>query len=705
MLLLLNFEGIRLTLVWYLEGVDQEALRWAKSYFTDDDWSDELKFYTKLSDKWQEIEEIDIPKKMQALIAYILYMYDERAKLHKLYKKYENIETSHFYIYSLVRTTDVYKINNIVDNTSDEELNNATEFSQIAYLFSLISVYSVLLDFNKAYEIIKITEEKIKALKERKCCPNTTELLEAVHYNSLATIYYRTRDNKNAKLYYLKSLELLENMKERGYYHPYELGKEYNSLGNAYTFDGLINKAREAYTKAKEHFSNVKIERGILVSVLNIATINIKLGKFEQALEKLKEAKSKMLLEREPRNTALLDKEIMTCLIELERYDEAIAYLNEILLIIKRFYVLQDDVYLAAIEFASILKQFSVAESLLDQFYKNIVVKKDDIDYYNAAFSIFSGILEFEKGNLYDSELLLSDGIKNSKKIGNAPLILTGLKYYTLLLFQKLELTHNNEYIEEIENILNEVIMLLYKYSNVFYRVAFQWMLARVYEYEGKFKLAKNILDVTLKLCEDYNIKGYITKIKKEQETIEFISRLPQNELRTKIVMRDITKAIKSFSYTQDISVSFDEFQNESLISILIIHPSGLPIYSYQFGEDENITAKELLISGLLKAIQSYSEGLIQEEGKFRMIEFENYIILLEKRENFFVALFTQDFSYLLKERLIMFTDKVEELLKETEILNMEYFTANTLTPINNKITQLLKDIIMNRKDILPILE
>ncbi|MHA1400728.1 MAG: hypothetical protein ACTSQE_10310, partial [Candidatus Heimdallarchaeaceae archaeon] len=649
-----------MALNWYLENIDMKSQRWLEKYFSSEDFFSEYQFKQKLDQSWEKIKE-DIPARIQPLIAYVLMAYDEREKIEQLYDEYGSIEIFPYYLTILGLKRELYRAQSLIVSIDIHELKETFIYSRVVYLLSIARLYSILFKYDYAYENIREGKKLIDEAKSKNNLePNKMlSMLNVFYFEVLGYLNYRYRKNEKAKECYHKALEIMEREKIKD---SYMLGVLHNSLGNCYMFEDSISEALLHFKLSCSFYKNENIARGVFVCEGNIATIQMRLGNFKEALEKLKEIKIQLNKNSEPRNIAIINKEIMKCLIELMNYDEALKYLKENLELLKSYYIKQDEVYLSAIEFAAILKQFDVADNLLEQYIENILQDKENYSYHNAAFQIFSGIVEQEKGNFYDAEQFLRKGVDISRKISHIPLYLYGLKYLALLLLKKFQLKSSESIIEELEEICEECVITLRKHSNVFFRIKFQLLLAQIYIFRQKPKLAEHIFELTLKLCRDYNITSYIPKIEQELELLQTIENKNQiaklSQIR-KSELSQFTKSIKSVGLAENLEYDFKTFESDKLVNLLIIHPSGLPIYSYQFKSGENIDERQLLISGLLKAIQTFSDGLIRKKGEFKMIEFEEFIILLEMREEFFVALFTEDFSYLLKERLILFSESV----------------------------------------------
>ena len=127
-----------------------------------------------------------------------------------------------------------------------------------------------------------------------------------------------------------------------------------------------------------------------------------------------------------------------------------------------------------------------------------------------------------------------------------------------------------------------------------------------------------------------------------------------------------------------------------NLLYLQIILPSGLPCYSYQF-KKEKISDNEFLLAGLINAIQNFSTEVSSDKGGFRMLEHSEYLILLEPREKYTVALYTERFSYHLKELILRFADRVEELFVEEP--NVECLEVGEINEFSKKIDKIIEEL------------
>ena len=190
-----------------------------------------------------------------------------------------------------------------------------------------------------------------------------------------------------------------------------------------------------------------------------------------------------------------------------------------------------------------------------------------------------------------------------------------------------------------------------------------------------KIELASSILERTINICKEFELEQQLNAAKSKLEIVQELSSISKKDnlkaetdkFATNLEYAMIDYSSKGVKEETHISEIDDE---QKLLYLLVILPSGLPCYSFIFKETE-IHEDELLVAGLIDAIQKFSSTISQKKGVFRMLEHSDCIILLESREEYTVALFTENFSYDLKNKLIEFAS---EVVKSIEILEKQDF-------------------------------
>jgi len=679
-----------MVLDWYLQLLNSNDKNWLKKYLQLKSMKEvkEYDFYKNILNNWKKIKESSIPLDIQFLICYVLNMYVEYEKLKLLYEKHKSIECLGPLLNILRLKRGLIEAQTYIANTDLSSVFKSSICPRFFFYTSEVKVLSTT--FNNELSSQLISQCKLLLNKSD---GQLFLLLQANLFQTLGYSFFRYREVDKAIYYFTEAKDILESIEKTD---KFLLAVIYNSLGNAYMFKGIIKQSKSNYFKAFKLFDEMNNKRGKIVTKGNIASLDLKIGKHKEALPKLLNIKEYFIESKELRNVALINREIMQCQIEIGKTEEAVKYLQDNIDLLETKLVYDDEVLIASIEFAIQIQKFDIVEKLLKRFENIILKDKENISFHNGAYWALKGYYELAKGNLYNAFNFLHKGIEIAKTIKNYTLYLTALKYYSIYLIKKLQIQYSDDVINELEEICEEISLILRKHSNVFLKTDFQLLLARIYALREKFDLAKHIYSLTIELCKNYNMDSQLKEILREFQTLEKMEKNPEkvdDKALQIFSLNSITKTLqKPSTEIRNIEVNLNQYNKDHLINLIIIHFNGLPLYSHQF-KGEKIEEKQLLLSGLFKAIESFSNSLTKRHGIFKLIEFTDFIVMIEKRKKYSVVLFIDEFYYSIKERLILFANKVELLLQQTEVLNIDYFTNKILTPIKKEIDNLRIEI------------
>ena len=126
-------------------------------------------------------------------------------------------------------------------------------------------------EFDKAmnyhYQALRIGEQNA----------DTATIIAA--YNSLGTMYFKTKDQARAIACYNKSQQLAQNTGDQ-----VAIGKVYNNLGNIYEENKQYSKALQYFKKAASLQEKLSNKRSLVISLLNVGNVHLYLARPEQGL-------------------------------------------------------------------------------------------------------------------------------------------------------------------------------------------------------------------------------------------------------------------------------------------------------------------------------------------------------------------------------------------------------------------------------------
>ncbi len=653
-------------------------------------------FFVDIIDNWSVILSSELLPVHQAIVSYVLMIYFHYPKLEELYTKYPTIEVASNFIPVLTRQGQKEKIMNIISSFSEESINEALIISQIDFVIGKSYFHVHYHEFTEAKELISLAERKIDETLGKEQFQIAYYQQKALVKNTLVFLFDRKKNHHQAITECILGIKLLEENKIN---NSYLLGILYNSYGNSLNIFG-DPLAREKFEIALKHFTKNNIKRGMAVCQGNIASLMIKEGRFEKSLEHCFEFIETMEKFQDQRNILVTYNFIYSSLKSLGRMEEAEKYLKKAFEHMDKYKLENDEIYLDASEFYALIGNFKLAEKNLDRYYELLKVDEKET-MRRATWLMHKGFIELKKKNIYKSEQELREGIKIAKKQHYSSLVLQGLIYTIELLITKYRMEENQQIkqkiIDEIELHSQESVILLREHKSIFQLVNYEILLATVYILTLKLNLASDILRIARSICERYDLQKQLEEIKEKEVIVRSLLSLSKQSERENKILQSQSKFENSLGYHSTRGVKESTYisttdEKQDILYLLIILPSGLPCYSYNF-KKERLHDDELLIAGLINAIQKFSSEISIEKGVFRMLQHSDYIVLLEPRETFTIALFTENFAYKVKENIILLADKVEE---DIDILAKRGFIkSEELLPITTKLDKLLKEIFI----------
>ena len=632
-------------------------------------------YYNEITNNWSLIISTNLPSVFYSIISYVLMIYFDLQKLEELYSKKPSVEVAATYIPVLTRQGKRADVLTLTNSFTQEQLEHAFILSHIDFFIWKGYFHMHFHEFEDAKISLKLAEQIIQKTFQ-------TEQSSAPYVQSKATLLYvialYSSNRRNHHQSLEESLQGINLLKQSNIYDSYLLGSLYNLAGNILNIFGKTSP-KENYEIALDYFSKNKIERGVAVCTGNIASLMVQEGKFELSLKYCFEFIDIMKKFKDRRNVLVAYNLVFSCYKSLGKMKEAEEYLNHALNHMVEYDLENDDIYLSASELYALLGDFHTAEEYLKSYYDLLKVKEEEESFRKATWLIHKGFIELKKKNIYESENNLTEGIRISRETNHVPVLLQGLIYLIELLITKYKTEEDSlrkqEIFEEIELNSQECVILFREYKSVFQMVNYQLLLVTVYILMYKIELASSILERTINICKEFELEQQLNAAKSKLEIVQELSSISKKDnlkaetdkFATNLEYAMIDYSSKGVKEETHISEIDDE---QKLLYLLVILPSGLPCYSFIFKETE-IHEDELLVAGLIDAIQKFSSTISQKKGVFRMLEHSDCIILLESREEYTVALFTENFSYDLKNKLIEFAS---EVVKSIEILEKQDF-------------------------------
>ncbi|MBY8999860.1 MAG: tetratricopeptide repeat protein [Candidatus Heimdallarchaeota archaeon] len=654
-------------------------------------------YYIEITKNWSLIISTNLPRVFYSIISYVLMIYFDLQRLEELYNRKPSVEVAATFIPLLTRQGRRTEVLTLIDGFTKKQLVKTFILSYIDFFIWKSYFHIHFHEFEEAATSLNFAEETIeKSLKIEQFSASFVQSKATLLY--VKALYNRNRRNHHQSLE--ESVQGINLLEQSNIYDSYLLGSLYNLTGNTLNLFGRTS-TKENYEVALDYFSKNKIERGVAVCNGNIASLMVKEGRFELSLRHCFEFIEIMKKFKDQRNILVAYNLVFSCYKSLGKMKEAEEYLNNAFNHMAEYNLENDDIYLSASELYALLGDFPSAEKHLQNYYDLLEVKEEKESLRKATWLIHKGFIELRKINIYESENNLTEGIKISKEANYVPIVLQGLMYLIELLISKYKAEEDSrkkqEIFEEIELNSQECIILFREYKSVFQMVNYQLLLVTVYILTYKIELASNILERVIKICKEHGLEQQLITAESKLEIVQELSSISKkndlmeetDKLATTLeyaMMDYSSKGVKEETHISELDAE------QKMLYLLVILPSGLPCYSFNFTDTE-IYEDELLVAGLIDAIQKFSSVISKKKGVFRMLEHSDYIILLESREEYTVALFTENFSYDLKNKLIEFAIKVE---KSIEVLEKQDFVEKSkLKQIESELDESVDEIFI----------
>ncbi|MHA1687459.1 MAG: tetratricopeptide repeat protein [Candidatus Heimdallarchaeaceae archaeon] len=416
----------------------------------------------------------------------------------------------------------------------------------------------------------------------------------------------------------------------------------YTMLGGLYRYKGYLDEAAEYYSKAIDIAERIGNKEFIGSLMSNMADLEQTRGNFEKALflcyETLKDPEI-----TESRPSIYIN--IAEILIKQENYEEALRYLQKaseksqklqpVIYILYGYcltHIKEEGNYHEGIKYlqrggylseqTNNLRWLTMYHYFMGRTYLESYDLSSAINSFEQCYSI-AITTEFQYVVL--SQLYLAETYIQRYKISQAEEDLTKAQRYLaniITICQEQELP----ILSEILYLQGQLLLITNEYVDA----------------ESAFLHAQAI-------AEENNYQWLVAKIDQKLETIK-----SRHLVKATHVINDMTEVVNSLS-----KKSFFKRTEElpKLYFLFVFTTKGNYVYSHFF--DKNFEFNEMLMSGLISAIQTMSSEMFGVG--LRGIDFEGKHILVENTENFCGVIAADDDSFNARARLMEFLTRFEE--------------------------------------------
>lgn len=289
------------------------------------------------------------------------------------------------------------------------------------------------------------------------------------------------------------------------------------------------------------------------------------------------------------------------------------------------------------------------------------LTEKTESKVFKNAYLIAKALILKKGGRIRyrtEAELILKQIIEK----GIETPILYHLSFVNLceLFLEELSITNNIEVLDELNPLINRLLIFSEKQNAYLWLAETKLLKAKLALIQMNFDKAKQILTEAQRIAEIHHLKMLASKISSEHDKLldqmniwDDLKRIdaPMSKLIELAAFEGVVDRMQGKK-----AVEVPKLTPEVPILLLIIGEGGLPLFTTQFGDD--IEIEEEIVGGFLTAFNDFS-GEIFSKGLDRA-KFGDYLLLMERVNIFSVGYFFKGQTYLAKQKLAKFTERIQ---------------------------------------------
>ncbi|MHA1931346.1 MAG: hypothetical protein ACW96X_02335, partial [Promethearchaeota archaeon] len=299
--------------------------------------------------------------------------------------------------------------------------------------------------------------------------------------------------------------------------------------------------------------------------------------------------------------------------------------------------------------------------------------------------------------NRTEAELLLKQ--ITEKEISTPNLYRLAFVNLCELFLDELYITNNVEVLDEVNPLIDNFLIFAERQNSYSYLVETKLLQAKLALIQMEFDKAKQLLTQAQRVAETHGLSLLASKISNEHDNL--LEHLNEwvNLQKSGAPMSERIK-LASFNGVVDRmqgkrAIEIPQLVHEESVLLLIIGEGGFPIFSTQFGE--NYKLEEDLISGFLTAFNNFSSELFSK-GLDRA-KIGEYMILMQAVKPFSVCYLFKGQTYLAKQKLTKFIERIQNTTYIWETLN-KFYEMNQIIELKNSpsLELLISEIFINTR-------
>ncbi|MHA2009402.1 MAG: tetratricopeptide repeat protein [Promethearchaeota archaeon] len=554
---------------------------------------------------------------------------------------------------------------------AEQALNGITDFSNYDFLKKQAEIFLIKSiishhkgDLNEAVGLAKQCSSIMEKYGQK--------LDIARIYYHLGELYLYKSESEIGLEYAKKALALQEELNNN-----VGIAKCQYLVGTSYYTKGDVDQALEVVKKGlaiKEISNLAKLE-----SIDILSGIYINKGELDRAL-RYRIRGAKLAEEEEFNEEVIISIYGIGVIYRIKgEFDLATNYLKRSLELSEKFnstYGMQASLFYLILTYLDInsLKQ---AKEYLVQLKK--LAEKTESQVFSNIFKVAKALVLKKTGRIRNhtkAELLLKEIIED--KFSTPVLYLLSLVNLCDLFLEELFITNNPEVLDELNPLISKMAKFAENQRAYLWLAETRLIQAKLALIQMKIEDAKQILTQAQRVAELHGLSLLAIKISTEHDNLLEQLNIWDNLKNTDAPMSD---RIKLASLDEPIERMQGKRAIERLktdpeipVLLLIIGKGGFPLFSNQFLDNYNF--EEDLISAFLAAFNNFSDEIFSK-GLDRA-KFGDNMILMQSLGSFSVCYLFKGQTYLAKQKLTQFTERIHNTSVIWEILN-DFYNTNRI--------------------------
>lgn len=286
-------------------------------------------------------------------------------------------------------------------------------------------------------------------------------------------------------------------------------------------------------------------------------------------------------------------------------------------------------------------------------------------------------------GNRSKAETLLKSVIK--AEVSPPILYLISIINLCELYLEELRITNNPDVLIDLTPLINKLLAVAEKHRSYLWIAETKLLQAKLALIQMDISETKHLLAQSQRIAEFHGLNLLASKISNEHDNLLEQLNEWENLQKLNAPMSERMK-LASFDGVVDRmqgkhAVELPEIIPEVPVLILIIGKGGFPLFSTHFGVGETFKVTDDIISGFLAAFNSFSTELFSK-GLDRA-KFGNHMILIQPIKPFSVCYIFKGQTYIAKQKLNKFTEKIQSTKSIWDTLN-KYYKANRIIELKD---------------------